>query len=46
VKYDWSNLDDPPPIHGLGSFWLGVVVGAMLEAALILLFAGAFWVWW
>jgi hypothetical protein len=45
MKYDWQERL-PPPIHSLGSFWLGVVVGAMVEAALILLFAGLFWWRW
>ena len=42
-KYDWDD-DDPPPIRGLGTFWFGVVVGAMMEAGLILIVSFILWV--
>ena len=42
-KYDW-DADEPPPPTGLGTFWFGVVVGAMIEAGLILIISFILWV--
>jgi hypothetical protein len=41
-KYDWDHVEPAPTPQG--AFWFGVVVGALTEAALILIFAFIFWV--
>jgi len=46
-KYDWHSADDdyePLPAPGMGAFWFGALVGALIEAGLILIFAFIFWV--
>lgn len=43
-KYNWDDFE--PILEGLGPFWFGMLVGALLEAGLIIVCAFIFWVLW